>query len=110
MRYAGTAGGLLHTNSESASLLTPLAVVGDDVESVSRQLDALLTETAAGNIVEVYATGKLTKEAYASFVPMTEDAFVVESRDRSSRTRLDSSAGTINQPTRGAAEPEIPER
>ena len=29
---------------ESASLLTPLAVVGDDVESVSRQLDALLSE------------------------------------------------------------------
>ncbi len=42
-RYAGTAGGLLHTNGESASLLTPLAVVGDDVESVSRQLDALLS-------------------------------------------------------------------
>ena len=44
MRYAGTAGGLLHTSSEAASLLTPLAVVGDDVESVSRQLDALLSE------------------------------------------------------------------
>jgi hypothetical protein len=44
MRYAGTAGGLLHTGVESASLLTPLAVVGDDVESVSRQLDALLSE------------------------------------------------------------------
>jgi F0F1-type ATP synthase epsilon subunit len=41
-RYAGTAGGLLHTTGESASLLTPLAVVGDNVESVSRQLDALL--------------------------------------------------------------------
>ncbi|MEZ6133365.1 MAG: hypothetical protein R3C53_00505 [Pirellulaceae bacterium] len=44
MRYAGTAGGLLHANSEAASLLTPLAVVGDNVESVSRQLDALLSE------------------------------------------------------------------
>ncbi|MEZ5583360.1 MAG: hypothetical protein R3F37_11965 [Candidatus Competibacteraceae bacterium] len=40
--YAGTAGGLLHTSGEEASLLTPLAVVGDDVESVARQLDALL--------------------------------------------------------------------
>lgn len=44
MRYAGTAGGLLHTRRELANLLTPLAVVGDDVESVSRQLDALLSE------------------------------------------------------------------
>ncbi|MCA9214107.1 MAG: hypothetical protein KDB27_13640 [Planctomycetales bacterium] len=44
MRYAGTAGGLLHTSSETASLLTPLAVAGDDVESVSQQLDALLSE------------------------------------------------------------------
>jgi F0F1-type ATP synthase epsilon subunit len=41
--YAGTAGGLLHTNGKVASLLTPLAVAGDDVESVSRQLDALLS-------------------------------------------------------------------
>ena len=43
MRYAGTAGGLLHTSGAAASLLTPLAVVGDNVESVSRQLDALLS-------------------------------------------------------------------
>lgn len=43
MRFAGTAGGLLHTSREAASLLTPLAVVGDDVESVSRQLDLLLS-------------------------------------------------------------------
>jgi len=42
MRYAGTAGGLLHTSGDSASLLTPLAVAGNDVESVSRQLDTLL--------------------------------------------------------------------
>lgn len=42
-RYAGTAGGLLHSNGESASLLTPLAVAGDAVESVSEQLDALLS-------------------------------------------------------------------
>ncbi len=43
MRYAGTAGGLLHTDRKSASLLTPLAVVGDDLASVSQQLDALLS-------------------------------------------------------------------
>ena len=42
VRYAGTAGGLMHTSADSASLLTPLAVVGDDVESVSRQLDLVL--------------------------------------------------------------------
>ena len=44
MRYAGTGGGLLHASGEAASLLTPLAVVGDDVESVSRLLDELLSE------------------------------------------------------------------
>ena len=42
-KYAGTAGGLLHTNGHSASLLTPLAVVGSNVESVSQQLDTLLS-------------------------------------------------------------------
>lgn len=42
MRYAGTAGGLLHSSSTSASLLTPLAVFGEDIGSVSRQLDQLL--------------------------------------------------------------------
>jgi hypothetical protein len=41
-RYAGTAGGLLHASGKSASLLTPLAVVGDDVQDVSNQLDQLL--------------------------------------------------------------------
>lgn len=44
LRFAGTAGGLLHINGVSASLLTPLAVVGDDLESVSGQLDTLLSE------------------------------------------------------------------
>jgi hypothetical protein len=34
---------MLHTNGVSASLLTPLAVMGEDVESVTRQLDALLS-------------------------------------------------------------------
>ncbi|MCA9119122.1 MAG: hypothetical protein H6822_23125 [Planctomycetaceae bacterium] len=43
LQYAGTAGGLLHIGGTSASLLTPLAVVGDDVSSVSRQLDVLLS-------------------------------------------------------------------
>lgn len=41
-KYAGTAGGLLHTNRQMSSLLTPLAYIGNDVESVSRQLDLLL--------------------------------------------------------------------
>ncbi len=59
-RYAGTAGGLLHANNETASLLTPLAVVGDDVESVSRQLDALLS--APGEEMEVrQMLGRLEK-------------------------------------------------
>lgn len=42
MRYAGTAGGLLHTDGIDASLLTPLAVAGDNVQSVSQQLDQLM--------------------------------------------------------------------
>ncbi|MEQ9410310.1 MAG: hypothetical protein RIK87_21415 [Fuerstiella sp.] len=42
IQYAGTAGGLLHTSGQRTSMLTPMAVVGDDVDSVSRQLDALL--------------------------------------------------------------------
>jgi F0F1-type ATP synthase epsilon subunit len=42
-QFAGTAGGLLHTDGQSASLLTPLAVAGEDVDSVSRQLDALMS-------------------------------------------------------------------
>ena len=42
-RYAGTAGGLLHTSRSAASLLTPLAVVGDDLESVASRLDALVS-------------------------------------------------------------------
>ncbi len=32
-----------------------------------------ITETTVGNVVEVHATGKLTKEAYELFVPMTEE-------------------------------------
>ncbi|MCO6455309.1 MAG: hypothetical protein J5I93_08410 [Pirellulaceae bacterium] len=42
VQYAGTAGGLLHTDRQAANLLTPLAVVGDELESVARQLDQLM--------------------------------------------------------------------
>ena len=41
-QYAGTAGGLLHTSGDTASLLTPLAVLGDNLEAVFQRLDALL--------------------------------------------------------------------
>lgn len=41
-RFIGTAGGLMHTSREQAILLTPLAVVGDDIDSVEQQLDALI--------------------------------------------------------------------
>lgn len=41
-RYAGTAGGLLRNQANQVRVLTPLAVSGNDVESVSQQLDALL--------------------------------------------------------------------
>lgn len=32
-----------------------------------------ITETADGRILEVHATGKLTKDAYERFVPKTEE-------------------------------------
>ena len=32
-----------------------------------------ISEVAEGNVVAVSLTGKLTKEAYESFVPMTEE-------------------------------------
>ena len=32
-----------------------------------------IKETAIGNIIEINATGKLTKEAYEQFVPLTEN-------------------------------------
>ena len=44
MLYAGTAGGLLHTSRDAASLLTPIAVAGKDVQSVSRRLQTLLAQ------------------------------------------------------------------
>lgn len=31
-----------------------------------------IVEATAGNLIEVHATGKLTREAYEAFVPMTE--------------------------------------
>ena len=43
MGYVGTAGGLLHTNGQSANLLTPLAVVGDGINSVSQNLETALS-------------------------------------------------------------------
>ncbi len=43
LQFAGTAGGLVRSDGAAASLLTPLAVVGDEVETVSRELDALLS-------------------------------------------------------------------
>ncbi len=36
------------------------------------QMSFVITETAAGKIVEVQVTGKLSKQAYEQFVPMTE--------------------------------------
>lgn len=42
LKYAGTAGGLLHCDGKKASLLTPLAVVKDDIDSVSSELDRML--------------------------------------------------------------------
>lgn len=41
--YVGAAGGLLHTDQATAKLLTPMAVVGEDVDSVLEQLDHLLS-------------------------------------------------------------------
>ena len=42
-KYAGTAGGLLHTDGKQVGLLSPLAVVGDDVASVTEQLNTLIS-------------------------------------------------------------------
>ncbi|KAA5546244.1 hypothetical protein FYK55_04985 [Roseiconus nitratireducens] len=43
-RYAGTAGGLLRVDRQRAQLLSPLAVIGDDVGAVAEQLDHLLSQ------------------------------------------------------------------
>jgi F0F1-type ATP synthase epsilon subunit len=42
--YVGTAGGLLRCDGTTASLLTPLAVAGDDVDAVIDALDDALAE------------------------------------------------------------------
>ncbi len=41
--YAGTAGGLLHCDGKTVSLLTPVAVVGDELTSVLEVLDRTLS-------------------------------------------------------------------
>jgi F0F1-type ATP synthase epsilon subunit len=44
IRFIGTAGGLLLCDGMTATLLTPLAVVGDDEESVVSRLDDILSQ------------------------------------------------------------------
>ncbi len=41
-QYAGTAGGLLHTDGIRVTLLTPIAVIGDNVAEVQARLDQRL--------------------------------------------------------------------
>lgn len=45
--FAGTAGGLLHGDGRSASLLTPVAVVGDELASVLSELERTLARPSA---------------------------------------------------------------
>ena len=47
IRFIGTAGGLLLCDGMTATLLTPLAVVGDDEESVVSQLDDVLGQPSS---------------------------------------------------------------
>src|SRR5689334_16832674 len=42
-RLAGTAGGLLRCDGKSASLLTPVGVVGDELAAVLEELDRTLS-------------------------------------------------------------------
>jgi F0F1-type ATP synthase epsilon subunit len=44
MRFVGTAGGLLSCDGTTATLLTPLAVVGDDEQSILDELERVLQE------------------------------------------------------------------
>ena len=46
-RFAGTAGGLMHCDGKSASLLTPIAVVGDELDAVLEELDRTLSSSSA---------------------------------------------------------------
>lgn len=43
-RFVGTAGGLLTCDGTTATLLTPLAVVGDDEQSILEELERVLQE------------------------------------------------------------------
>lgn len=47
VRFLGTAGGLLLCDGKTATLLTPLAVVGEDEQSVASALDRVLTEPSS---------------------------------------------------------------
>jgi F0F1-type ATP synthase epsilon subunit len=47
LRFLATAGGLLRCDGSSATLLTPVAVVGDSEESVAQALDQVLREAHA---------------------------------------------------------------
>jgi len=44
VHFVATAGGLLRSDGQQALLLTPVAVVGRDAQSVARALDAALVE------------------------------------------------------------------
>lgn len=46
-RFLGTAGGLLHCDGNSATLLTPLAVAGDDEQEIAAELDRVLTQPSS---------------------------------------------------------------
>jgi F0F1-type ATP synthase epsilon subunit len=47
VRFAGTAGGLLHCDGAVAHLLTPLAVIGDALSTVLEALDRALAVPSA---------------------------------------------------------------
>ncbi len=46
-RYAGSAGGLLYCDGQKASLMTPMAVVGDELATVLEELDKTLSAPSA---------------------------------------------------------------
>ena len=47
LRFAATAGGLLHCDGTSASLMTPVAVIGDQIQNVLDELDRELAAPSA---------------------------------------------------------------
>lgn len=47
IRFIGTAGGLLVCDGKAATMLTPLAVVGKDEQSVLSQLDSVLSRPSS---------------------------------------------------------------